>query len=245
MPGCPAAAAELAADGRRPFLMPRGGASGLGAVGYALAAFEVREQLAAHGVDSARVVVATGSGGTLAGLVAGNVLAGRPLTLVGAAVSRPPDETARRVLGLARECLRVLTGSGLPGVPGVEAGFPGLRSGRMTWWWPTPAGPGHGLASPEGTAAAETGDADGGTDGGSGLHREGAGSGQPVLGGRQTWSSGIPGASWTSSPWPRRQAGDHHVPARGRARRWGRPPRNSSRPGSSWRMPMPRSCITA
>ena len=56
--GLPAAAAELAAAGRRPYLMPRGGASGLGAVGYALAAFEVREQLAAHGVDSARVVVA-------------------------------------------------------------------------------------------------------------------------------------------------------------------------------------------
>jgi D-cysteine desulfhydrase len=75
--GLPAAAAELAAAGRRPYLMPRGGASGLGAVGYTLAAFEVREQLATHGVDSARVVVAAGSGGTLAGLVAGNVLAGR------------------------------------------------------------------------------------------------------------------------------------------------------------------------
>ncbi len=148
--GLPAAAAELAADGRRPYLMPRGGASGLGAVGYALAAFEVREQLAARGVDSARVVVAAGSGGTLAGLVAGNVLAGRPLTLVGAAVSRPPDETARRVLGLARECLRLLAGSGLPGVPGAErvsgaglgTGFRGRTVGAEsgTWWWPTPAG---------------------------------------------------------------------------------------------------------
>jgi 1-aminocyclopropane-1-carboxylate deaminase/D-cysteine desulfhydrase-like pyridoxal-dependent ACC family enzyme len=152
--GLPVAAAELTADGRRPYLMPRGGASGLGAVGYALAAFEVREQLAAHGVDSARVVVATGSGGTLAGLVAGNVLAGRPLTLVGAAVSRPADETARRVLGLARECLRVLAGSGLPGVPGVERASGGgvgpddVVVADARW-------PGHGVASPEGTIAAE------------------------------------------------------------------------------------------
>jgi D-cysteine desulfhydrase len=152
--GLPAAAAELAAAGRRPYLMPRGGASGLGAVGYALAAFEVREQLAAHGVDSARVVVAAGSGGTLAGLVAGNVLAGRPLTLVGAAVSRPPDETARRVLGLARECLRVLTGSGLPGVPDVEP-VAGAEAGPDDVVVADARGPGHGLASLEGTAAAE------------------------------------------------------------------------------------------
>jgi len=138
--GLPAAVAELAAAGRRPYLMPRGGASGLGAVGYALAALELREQLAAHGADSARVVVAAGSGGTLAGLVAGNVLAGRPLTLVGAAVSRPADETARRVLALARECLRMLGGS--------EAGPEDVMVADAR-------GPGHGLASPEGTAAAE------------------------------------------------------------------------------------------
>jgi|HubBroStandDraft_3_1064219.scaffolds.fasta_scaffold03321_3 1-aminocyclopropane-1-carboxylate deaminase/D-cysteine desulfhydrase-like pyridoxal-dependent ACC family enzyme len=150
--GLHAAAAELAAAGRRPYLMPRGGASGLGAVGYALAAFEVREQLAAHGVDSARLVVATGSGGTLAGLVAGNVLAGRPLRLVGAAVSRPPDETARRVLGLARECLCVLTGSGLPGVPDVES-VSGVGPDDVVV--ADARGPGHGLASPEGNAAAE------------------------------------------------------------------------------------------
>jgi 1-aminocyclopropane-1-carboxylate deaminase/D-cysteine desulfhydrase-like pyridoxal-dependent ACC family enzyme len=160
--GLPAAAAELAAAGRRPYLMPRGGASGLGAVGYALAAFEVREQLAADGVDSARVVVATGSGGTLAGLVAGNVLAGRPLTLVGAAVSRPPDETARRVLGLARECLRLLAGSGLPGVPAVQrvsgAGVgpvSGAEVGPDDVVVADARGPGHGMASPEGIAAAE------------------------------------------------------------------------------------------
>jgi 1-aminocyclopropane-1-carboxylate deaminase/D-cysteine desulfhydrase-like pyridoxal-dependent ACC family enzyme len=170
--GLPAAAAELAAAGRRPYLMPRGGASGLGAVGYALAAFEVREQLAARGVDSARVVVATGSGGTLAGLVAGNVLAGRPLTLVGAAVSRPADETARRVLGLARECLRLLAGAAVGPVPGAGLGpVSGAGLGPVSGAGLGPVsgagvgpddvvvaearGPGHGVASPEGIAAAE------------------------------------------------------------------------------------------
>ena len=154
--GLPAAAAELAAAGRRPYLMPRGGASGLGAVGYALAAFEVREQLAARGVDSARVVVAAGSGGTLAGLVAGNVLAGRPLTLVGAAVSRPADETARRVLGLARECLRLLAGAAVGPVPGAGLGpVSGAGVGPDDVVVADARGPGHGVASPEGIAAAE------------------------------------------------------------------------------------------
>ena len=37
----PAAARELTAAGRRPYLIPRGGATGLGAVGYALAAAEL------------------------------------------------------------------------------------------------------------------------------------------------------------------------------------------------------------
>ena len=139
--GLPAAAAELAAGGRRPYLIPRGGATGLGAVGYALAAVELREQLASYGVDTVQVVVAVGSGGTLAGLVAGNVLMGRPLRLAGASVSRPPEETAGRVLALARECLSLVS-------PGdhVRPDDVVVTDAR---------GPGHGLASPEGTAAAE------------------------------------------------------------------------------------------
>jgi 1-aminocyclopropane-1-carboxylate deaminase/D-cysteine desulfhydrase-like pyridoxal-dependent ACC family enzyme len=141
--GLPAAASAVAAAGHRPYVIPRGGATGLGAIGYALAAVELREQLDACGVESARVVVAVGSGGTLAGLVAGHVLLGRPWRLVGGSVSRPPDETARRVLGLARECLGLLSrGSGDDVGPDDVV----VADAR---------GPGHGLASPEGTAAAE------------------------------------------------------------------------------------------
>ena len=139
--GLPAAAAAVAAAGHRPYVIPRGGATGLGATGYALAAAELREQLGAAGVESALVVVAVGSGGTLAGLVAGNVLMGRPLRLVGASVSRPADQTAGRVLGLARECLALLS-------PGAGAGPDDVVVAEAR-------GPGHGLASPAGAAAAE------------------------------------------------------------------------------------------
>jgi 1-aminocyclopropane-1-carboxylate deaminase/D-cysteine desulfhydrase-like pyridoxal-dependent ACC family enzyme len=139
--GLPVAAARLAAAGHRPYLIPRGGATGLGAIGYALAAVELHEQLGGCGVESARVVVAVGSGGTLAGLVAGNVLLGRPWRLVGGSVSRPPEETAGRVLGLARECLALLS-------PRDDAGPEDVVVTDAR-------GPGHGLASPEGIAAAE------------------------------------------------------------------------------------------
>ncbi len=58
---------RLLAAGRRPYAMPIGGASTVGALGYARAAVE----LVAQDPDFDLVVVADGSGGTHAGLVAG------------------------------------------------------------------------------------------------------------------------------------------------------------------------------
>jgi 1-aminocyclopropane-1-carboxylate deaminase/D-cysteine desulfhydrase-like pyridoxal-dependent ACC family enzyme len=57
---------ELQVEGRRPYGMPIGGSSPRGASAYAAAALELTEQL-----DPELVVVASGSGGTHAGLVAG------------------------------------------------------------------------------------------------------------------------------------------------------------------------------
>jgi D-cysteine desulfhydrase len=59
--------ARLTAEGRRPYRMPIGGASTVGALGYVRAGLELREQHDAV----ALVVTADGSGGTHAGLVAG------------------------------------------------------------------------------------------------------------------------------------------------------------------------------
>lgn len=142
----PRAATGLASQGHRPYLIPRGGATGLGAVGYALAAFELQEQLAAVGVTAARVVVAVGSGATLAGLVAGNALLGRPWTLVGGSVSRPAPDVSVRVLALARECAQILAGAVTPGHgPDPVPGDVVVADAR---------GPGHGLPSPEAAAVA-------------------------------------------------------------------------------------------
>lgn len=60
-------AARLESEGRRPYPMPVGGASTIGALGYVDGAHEIDEQLD----DVALVVTADGSGGTHAGLAAG------------------------------------------------------------------------------------------------------------------------------------------------------------------------------
>jgi D-cysteine desulfhydrase family pyridoxal phosphate-dependent enzyme len=65
------AADRLVADGRRPYRMPIGGASVVGALGYVRAAAELREQAASPLGEVDLVVVAAGSGGTHAGLAAG------------------------------------------------------------------------------------------------------------------------------------------------------------------------------
>ena len=151
----PEAAAELAADGRRPYLIPRGGATALGAIGYALAAAELHEQLAQRGLRAARMMVPVGSGGTLAGLLAGNVLLGRPWTLVGCSVSRPPEAVTRQVLVLARQCLSML-GPAEAGLTGAwTAGVGPAEVGTAEVMVADARGPGHGLPSADGTVAAE------------------------------------------------------------------------------------------
>jgi D-cysteine desulfhydrase len=129
------AAAELTREGQTSFAVPRGGATPLGTTGFHLAALELDAQLD----GPATVVVGTGSGGTLAGLVSGAVALGRRLRMRGASVSRPAEETARRVLELSRGCARLM-GTEPPGETDVV-----LDDAR---------GPGHGRPSEEGERAA-------------------------------------------------------------------------------------------
>jgi len=106
--GLERSAAEVRAAGRRPYVIPRGGATALGAAGYALAVDELAEQLRRRDVESPTVVVATGSCGTQAGLVAGAAAHGLPWRIVGASTSRPPEECRERVLGIGTGCADLL-----------------------------------------------------------------------------------------------------------------------------------------
>jgi D-cysteine desulfhydrase len=148
------AAADLARRGHRPYVVPRGGATALGAVGYALAAEELQDQLRERGVRRACVVVAVGSGCTLAGLVAGNALLGWPWRLVGASVSRPPEETERRVTQLARECIALLGACGWVGRGAARRAASQVRGSSVELV--DARGPGHALESEDGRRAAES-----------------------------------------------------------------------------------------
>ena len=66
-----AVAAQLRAEGHRPYLIPYGGSNAVGAAGYVAAMEEVLAQLAAQGERVDRMVFASSSGGTQAGLIAG------------------------------------------------------------------------------------------------------------------------------------------------------------------------------
>lgn len=132
----PRVASQLAGEEARPYVVPRGGANATGALGYRLAVDEVVAQL---GSRTPTVVVAVGAGGTLAGLVAGVVAHGRPFRVVGASVSRPVADVEMHVLDIAQQVAR-RSGEEPPQSRDVH-----LVDAR---------GPGHGIASPAGDAAA-------------------------------------------------------------------------------------------
>jgi D-cysteine desulfhydrase len=97
-------AEALRAGGRRPYVVPRGGATPVGTLAYAQALGELSQQLDQRGVVPQLVLVGTGSGGTQAGLIAGTIAADLPWRIEGASVSRPPDVAMRRVATLAGAC---------------------------------------------------------------------------------------------------------------------------------------------
>ena len=137
--GIEAVTAELRAAGRRPYPVPRGGATPLGALGYVRASEELAAQLAGLDEPPAGLWLATGSCGTQAGLVAGAALTAAAYQVVGVTVSRPVAECADRVRELAAAA------AALAGIGG-DLPEPDVRGGWI--------GPGYGAPSAAGQAAA-------------------------------------------------------------------------------------------
>ena len=83
--------------GRRPYLIPYGGSSPTGAVGYVTALQELLEQ----DVRPDWIVFASSSGGTHAGLAAGKRLLGYDGQVLGVSIDEPHDVLCQRVADLA------------------------------------------------------------------------------------------------------------------------------------------------
>lgn len=115
------------------YFIPVGGHGWLGALGYVRAALEIDEQARDLGIGDARVVLAAGSGGTLAGLLAGVRLSGSGLRPLGIDVGRLwkafPATVARLAGEVSARLGEPLTFSAAE-VPLVEATYVGEAYGR-------------------------------------------------------------------------------------------------------------------
>jgi len=137
---------------RPPYVLPSGGSSPLGALGYVETAFEIADQVKSGGLpEPGHVVVPTGSGGTAAGLALGLSLAGLPTRVVGVTVTehlRLDDVAMRKLAGRSADLLRKR---------GAEFDDPELNlEMRIDWMGET-----YGAPTPESERAAELARADG------------------------------------------------------------------------------------
>jgi len=126
-----ALAGSLRSEGRNPYVIPIGGSNAVGAAGYVAAARE----LAAQCPEADYIVVATGSGGTQAGLEVGVRRAGLDAKILGVGVAEP-DTTSWQidVANLANAVLNHL------GDPEAKA-TPEEISCPMDWMGPYYAAP--------------------------------------------------------------------------------------------------------
>ena len=103
----PALAGRLRSKGRKPYLVPYGGSSALGAVGFVAAMLELKAQ----GAQPSHIVFASSSGGTHAGLLAGRALSGLNSAIWGIRIDKEesPERPYRtEVAELALACARLL-----------------------------------------------------------------------------------------------------------------------------------------
>ena len=128
-----AATEKLAAAGRKPYFIPGGGSNEIGALGYVSCAYELLDQIKANNLDVGWIVLATGSAGTHAGMLAGLHAAGSTIPVMGISVRQLEDKQIAAVHKLA-----VLTAAQLTDTPlGVEKvivddGYVGAGYGQPT-----------------------------------------------------------------------------------------------------------------
>ncbi len=126
---------------RRCYAIPVGGSDARGAIGHALATKELVEQCAAMGLRPAAVVLATATGGTQAGMLAGFRKLGSEVPMIGFAVAKSADELRGVVFKIANEVAADIGGPGVAEQAVVVEG--------------TALGGGYGVATEEGMAAIE------------------------------------------------------------------------------------------
>lgn len=131
---------ELTGKGRKVFRIPIGGSVPVGVVGYTTAFLEILNDEKKLGITFNKIVHATGSGGTQAGLVVGKEITGWPGVINGISVAMARDEMEQVIFKLADETAGILGGR-------VERKTIKLDDGFI--------GPGYAVPTPEGEKAIE------------------------------------------------------------------------------------------
>jgi D-cysteine desulfhydrase family pyridoxal phosphate-dependent enzyme len=101
-------AEQLRSDGKRPYVMPIGGSTPIGALGFVDAYLELREQLGIIGVKPSSIVHATSSGGTQAGLAIGAHLLHDDVKIVGIGVAKTAGDLHAEIVEVVEGCLELL-----------------------------------------------------------------------------------------------------------------------------------------
>lgn len=99
---------KLKEQGRRPYYMSVGGSNSIGALGYIKAFQEILEYSSKSGIEFSKIYMGSGSAGTQAGLVAGQLLSGWGGVITGINVSRSKIEQEEKVKIIVEDTLRLL-----------------------------------------------------------------------------------------------------------------------------------------
>ncbi|MBB5661235.1 D-cysteine desulfhydrase [Brevundimonas halotolerans] len=105
-------AADVRVRGGKPYVIPGGGSNPVGALGYVDCAREIVVQADELDLRIDRIVTATGSAGTHAGLVAGLAVMGADVPVLGIGVRAPKDRQEANVFKLAEETAALLGHAG-------------------------------------------------------------------------------------------------------------------------------------
>ena len=98
----------LKIQGKKPFVMPLGGSSPRGSLGYAACAAEILRQADALAVQFKRIIVPNGSAGTHSGLLAGVSLARSSTEIIGYSVLATEEQATATTLEKTRQTLQLL-----------------------------------------------------------------------------------------------------------------------------------------
>jgi D-cysteine desulfhydrase family pyridoxal phosphate-dependent enzyme len=98
--------ATLEDIGLKPYAIPAGAATPIGSLAYAAAMEELKGQLESTAFSPEHIIVATSTGGTLAGLIAGARISGFDLQIMGLSVYDASESAASRVRQLVQRMCR-------------------------------------------------------------------------------------------------------------------------------------------